>query len=225
MKAVELLGASDCKRIALTAWVTDRQTTVIRNPAGAIEHMVGLTREAQSARTHRFLSLRLSASAVAADATFGPIYEMWRARPGVKDGGVMEAVREGSCGRYLEVDPGDGASKLVLAAVGEGYSLYGNGWKSVAVGGRFEDMPDYTYACCAAEAYREAYRTGQPIFEDITALVRMLRTGPLLLKYRRAILPIGGGEHPTLLLGATLDQSVTRLSLVGAGDELGDVRE
>ena len=92
----------------------------------------------------------------------------------------------------------------------------------MAVGGRFEDMPDYEYARWAAQAYREAFRTGQPIFEDITAVVRLLRTGRLLLTYRRVILPVGGGEHPTVLLGATLDQRVTHLSL-GAGDEFGDV--
>ena len=125
----------------------------------------------------------------------------------------MEAVREASCARYLAVDPRDGAAKLVLDAVGEGYSLYGNGWKSVAVGGRFEDMPDYQYACRAAQAYREAFRSGQPIFEDVSAVVQLLSAGPLLLKYRRAILPIGSGERPSLLLGATLNQSVTRLSL------------
>ena len=75
-------------------------------------------------------------------------------------------MREASCGRYLEVVPQDGASRLVLDAVGDGYSLYGNGWKSVAVGGRFEDMPDFEYAQWAAQAYREAFRSGQPIFED-----------------------------------------------------------
>jgi hypothetical protein len=35
-------------------------------------------------------------------------------------------------------------------------------------------------------------------------------------------LPIGSGEQPTLLLGATLQQSVRRVSL-GADDELRDV--
>jgi hypothetical protein len=214
LKAVELLDASGCERVALTSWATDRQTTVIRSPAGAIEHMVGRATEAQSARERHFLFQRLAPGAVAADAAFGPIYDTWRTRPGVKDASLMQAVRAASCGRYLEVDPRDGASNLVLSVVGEGYSLYGNGWKSVAVGGRFEDMPDYVYACRASQAYREVFRTGQPIFEDVTALVRLLRAGTLLLKYRRAILPVGGdGEHPALLLGATLDQSVTRLSL------------
>jgi hypothetical protein len=109
-----------------------------------------------------------------------------------------------------------------MAAVGDGYSLYGNGWKSVAVGGLFEDMPDFEYACWAAQAYREAFRTAQPVFEDVAATVRLRHAGLLRLQYRRVILPIGSGEQPTLLLGATLQQSVRRLSL-GADDELRDI--
>ena len=221
LTAVELLNVSDCERVALASWATDWQT-ILCDRAVAIKHMVGLTTQAQSPRKREFLSQRHALSAVAADATFGPVQHAWRETQGVMDRRLMQTVREASCGRYLVVDPRDGATRLVLDTVGEGYSLYGNGWKSVAVGGRFEDMPDYVYACRAAQAYREAFRTGQPIFEDVTALVRLLSSGPLLLKYRRVILPIGGGEHPALLLGATLDQSVTRLSL-GAGDELGDV--
>ena len=81
----------------------------------------------------------------------------------------MQAVREVSCGRYLVVVPRDRVPRARLGTVGKGYSLYGYGWKSVAVGGQFEDMPDYVYARRAAQAYRDAFRTGQPIFEDITA--------------------------------------------------------
>lgn len=222
LTAVELLNVSDCERVALASWTTGWQTSLFGDRAVAIRHMIGLTTQAQAPRKREFLSQRHALSTVAADATFGPVQHAWRETLGVLDHRLMQAVREASCGRYLVVDPRDDASRLVLDTVGEGYSLYGNGWKSVAVGGRFEDMPDYVYACRAAQAYREAFRTGQPIFEDVTALVRLLGSGPLLLKYRRVILPIGSGEHPALLLGATLDQSVTRLSL-GAGDELGDV--
>ena len=92
----------------------------------------------------------------------------------------------------------------------------------MAVGGLFEDMPDFEYARWAAQAYREAYRTGEPIFEEVSAAVRLLRRGRLRLTYRRVILPVGSGEHPTRLLGATLDQRVTQLPL-GADDEFGDV--
>jgi hypothetical protein len=221
LKAAQWLGDQECDCIDLECGPGEQKRSFIDNPAMAIVYLVDLAEAARNTRRLDFLSQRYAPSAVARDASFARLCEAWCAAPGVKNHRLMEAVREASRGRYLEVDPQDGASKLVLGVVGEGYSLYGNGWKSGAVGGRFEDMPDFDYARRAAQAYREAFRTGQPIFEDVTAVVQLLRTGPLLLKYRRAILPIGG-EQPALLLGATLDQQVTHLP-VGAGDELGDV--
>jgi hypothetical protein len=168
---------------------------------------------AQGKRPRNFVSRRLAASAVAEDAAFGPIHHAWRTARGVKGRKLMEAVREASCGRYLEVAPQGGAERLVLVGVGEGYSLYGSGWRSMAIGGRFEDMPDYEYAQWASQAYRESFRSGQPIFEEVTAVVNLLRSGRLLLEYRRTILPIGPADWPAGFLGATLGQKVTRLGL------------
>jgi len=220
LKAVELL--EDCQRVVLVPGFTGRDGQLISGCASAIERLTRLTGEAQSTRGRDFRSLRHEHSAATNDTAFGPVYAAWRAAHGVKDRELLEAVRDASCGRYLEVVPRDGAAKLVMAAVGNGYSLYGDGWKSVAVGGLFEDMPDFEYACWAAQAYREAYHTAQPIFEDVAATVRLRQAGWLLLEYRRMILPVGSGEHPTLLLGATLQQSVRRLTF-GAGDKLVDV--
>lgn len=222
LTAVDLLNGADLERITLASWTNDWQKCRFDNSAAAIKHLFAEPTKPEAARTRDFLSQRYALRAVTGDSVFGPIYEAWLTNPGSKGQSLMASVREASSGRYLEVDPGNDASKLVLDAVGEGYSIYGDGWKSVAVGGRFEDMPDYEYACRAAQGYREVFRTGQPIFEDITAIVHLLRAGRLLLKYRRVILPIGSGERPALLLGATLNQSVTRFDL-GARDELGDV--
>jgi hypothetical protein len=220
LRLVELLGK--CERVVLVPGFSGRDVHLIGRAAAAIERLTRLASEAQSTRSCDFHSQRHALGAVVADAAFAPIFAAWRSAEGRKQGNLLEAVRAASGGRYLEVVPRDGAAKLVMAAVGHGYSLYGNGWKSVAVGGLFEDMPDFEYACWAAQAYREAFRSCQPIFEDVVAIVRLRQAGPLQLEYRRVILPIGHGEHPTLLLGATLQQSVTRLPL-SVGDERGDV--
>lgn len=221
LKAVELL--EEAQRVVLVPGFTDRDGQLISDRAAAIERLTRLTGEAQSTRTCDFRSRRHEHSAAISDAAFGPVYAAWRAANGVKDRKLLEAMRDASRGRYMEVVPRNGAAKLVMATVGDGYSLYGNGWKSVAVGGLFEDMPDFEYACWAAQAYREAFRTAQPIFEDVAATVRLRQAGPLLLEYRRMIVPVGSNEQPTLLLGATLLQSVRRPPF-GAGDKLVDVR-
>jgi hypothetical protein len=223
LKAIELLNENvNWKRIELIVWVGEWRRYELRNCPAAIQMMTTLFEETQDARSPRFLFRRIAPAAIPNDPALARIHGAWSTERGIADRGLMEAVRDGSSGRYLEVAPEDGGSRLVLAVVGEGYSLYGNGWKSGAVGGRFEDMPDFEYARSAAQAYREVYRTGQPVFEEVTALVQMMRTGPLLLKYHRAILPIGGGEHPDRLLGATLNQRVTHLAFA-TDDKLGDV--
>jgi hypothetical protein len=220
LRVVELLG--QCERVVLVPGFSDRDAPLISRRTAAIERLTRMASEAQSTRSCDFRSQRHALGTAVAHAAFAPIYRAWRASGGRALGNLLEAVREASAGRYLEVVPREGATKLMLAAVGNGYSLYGNGWKSVAVGGLFEDMPDFEYACWAAQAYREAFRTREPIFEDVAATVRLCRAGPLRLEYRRLILPIGSSDDPTLLLGATLQQNVTRLP-VRAGDEVGDV--
>jgi hypothetical protein len=220
LRVVEML--EKCERVVLVPGFANRDEQLISHCAAAIERLTRVTNEAQSTRSRDFYSRRRGRGAAAADVAFGPVYDAWSAARGGRNRDILEAVRDASGGRYLEVVPREGATKLVMAAVGNGYSLYGNGWKSVAVGGLFEDMPDFEYACWAAQAYREAFHTAQPVFEDVAAIVRLRHAGPLRLEYRRVILPIGSSEQPTLLLGATLQQSVTRLSL-GTDDELADV--
>ena len=220
LRVVKMLET--CERVVLVPGFANRDEQLISPCAAAIERLTQVTNEAQSSRARDFHSRRHGRGAAAADVAFGRVHEAWCAARGRRNRNLLEAVRDASAGRYLEVFPREGAAKLVMAAVGNGYSLYGNGWKSVAVGGLFEDMPDFEYACWAAQAYREAVHTAQPVFEDVVATVRLRHAGALRLEYRRAILPIGLGERPTLLLSATLQQSVRRVSL-GADDELRDV--
>jgi hypothetical protein len=220
LRVVKMLET--CERVVLVPGFANRDEQLVSHCAAAIERLTQVMNEAQSSRTRDFYSRRHRRGLAAVDRAFGPVHEAWCAAGGRRNGALLETVRDASGGRFLEVVPREGETKLVMAAVGQGYSLYGNGWKSVAVGGLFEDMPDFEYACWAAQAYREAFRTAQPVFEDVVATVRLRHAGPLRLEYRRVILPIGSGDQPTLLLGATLQQSVRRLSF-GADDELRDV--
>jgi hypothetical protein len=223
LTAVQWLDRPDWSRIVLRPWPGEQPAHFMGEPADAIAYLIGPASAAQSTRRMDFQARRHPPAAIARNAAFGRIQEAWRAAHGAKDRGLMEAVIEASCGRYLEVIPQGGGARLVMDTVGNGYTLYGQGWKSIAVGGRFEDMPDYEYGQWAAHGYRQAFRSGQPIFEDVTAAVRLRRPGRLRLTYQRVILPLGGGDHPTLLLGATLNQRVTHLAVEpeeGFGDVL-----
>jgi len=224
LRTVQLLDDTRAwDRYILKVWTDDRHTAFVGNRTAAVAHLMGHTTEAQSTRRGDFSSHRYSLGVAIQDPAFGRLFEAWRGTGGRESQGLIEAVRESSRGRYLGVDAQQGGSRLILDVIGDAYSLYGNGWKSIAVGGLFEDMPDFEYARWAAQGYREAFHARQPIFEEVSAAVRILRRGRLLLTYRRMILPVGGGKHPSRLLGATLDQRVTALAS-GGDDELGAAR-
>lgn len=223
LQAVEIICDSrPGTRFTLVPRGGARHKRAFDDQPAAVAMLMGLFAGARRTHDARFIFKRLPADTIARDAGFGAIDQAWRTGPARADQSLMEAVRASSSGRYLEVDPQEGGARLIVRTVGEGYSLYGNGWKSGAIGERFEDMPDSDYARAAADAYREVFRTGEPVFEDVTALVHMMRTGPLLLTYRRVILPIGWPARPVRLLGATLDQRVRPLAF-GTTDESGDV--
>jgi hypothetical protein len=211
LTAVQWLTDHDWDRIVLTSWLDRWQTSLMGDLSDAVHYLMGLVAAGQSTRQRDFEAHRHDPSIIATDQAFARIQDAWRARRGLNDRGLIEVVTEASCGRFLEVVPHNDASRLVLGTVGNGYSLYGQAWKSLAVGGRFEDMPDYEYAQWAARGYRDVFRTGKPIFEDITAIIQLHQSGRMRLTYRRVILPIGDSEHPARLLGATLDQRVTHL--------------
>jgi hypothetical protein len=217
LRAVRWLDDHDCDRCVFDPGIDGRPVTVL-SPLEAMGRIVILAEDAQSRRKGDFKALRHPWGAPTADARLGQIRDAWQASRGNERHALMAAVRAASCGRYLEIVPHDGASRLEIGAVGDGYSLYGRGWRSMAVGGRFEDMPDYAYARWAAEGYRDAYRAGEPLVEDIAATVRLPGAAALRLTYRRVIMPLGN-----VLLGATLGQTVDSVLGLEAGDEPGDV--
>jgi hypothetical protein len=221
-KAAEVLGA--CEGVRVVVESSEDGVPFLGGRERSIAHAMARASDAQSKRANDFLARRQALSTAALDAEFGRILDAWHASSRARSAHLMQAVRAASASRYLEVVPNYASGRLVIAAIGEGYSLYGDGWKSVAIGGRFEDMPDFEYARWAAKGYRDALRVREPILEEIAAVADLPRLGRMRLAYRRVILPLGGDDRPTLLLGATLGQKVTRLGLE-AGDELGDVAQ
>ena len=222
LRAVERLDRDRADRMVLHACLSEGLPPFVSEFNDGLAHLMRLAMAEQGRRRGDFMAARHALDRVARDADFGRLYEAYRKAGALRTRDLMETVREASRARYLEVDPRDGAARLVLSAVGPSYSIYGRGWKSNAVGNRFEDMPDYEYATWAATTYRDAFRLRMPIFEDVSAIVRMPFAQPLQLTYRRAVLPLGGGNEPSVLLGATLGQSVSRLAL-GAGQEGRDI--
>jgi hypothetical protein len=78
-------------------------------------------------------------------------------------------------------------------------------WQSRARGRRIDDLPDWYYGQWVADAYREAGRSGQPVLEEVAAMIDWPKLGMLSHAYWRLIVTGTDCGGRTRLLGVTLD--------------------
>jgi hypothetical protein len=88
-------------------------------------------------------------------------------------------------------------------------------WQSRARGRRIDDLPDWHYGRWVADAYREAGRGGQPVLEEVAAVIEWPKLGTLSHAYWRLIVTGTDAAGRTRLLGLTLDDA--RLGVHKAG--------
>ena len=88
-------------------------------------------------------------------------------------------------------------------------------WQSRARGRRVDDLPDWSYGQWVADAYREAGRSGQPLLEEVAAVIDWPEVGRLSHAYWRLIVPGIGSGARTRLLGVTLDNASVGVHKVG----------
>jgi hypothetical protein len=88
-------------------------------------------------------------------------------------------------------------------------------WQRRARGRRIEDLPDWYYGQWVAEAYREAGCGGQPVLEEVAALIDWPKLGTLSHAYWRLIVTGTDPGGRTCLLGVTLDDARVGVHKVG----------
>jgi hypothetical protein len=88
-------------------------------------------------------------------------------------------------------------------------------WQKRARGRRVDDLPDWNYGQWVADAYREAGRRGQPLLEEVAAVIDWPELGTLSHAYWRLIVPGIGSGARTRLLGVTLDNASVGILKVG----------
>jgi hypothetical protein len=80
-------------------------------------------------------------------------------------------------------------------------------WRRKAYGHRIDDMPDWSYGRWVGDAYREARQTGQPLLEDVKAVINWPEVGTFSHSYWRLIVPLMRHGQSTRLLGVTVDNA------------------
>ena len=88
-------------------------------------------------------------------------------------------------------------------------------WQQRARGRRVDDLPDWNYGQWVADAYREVGRSGQPLLEEVAAVIDWPELGTLSHAYWRLIVPGTGPGARTRLLGVTLDNASLGVHKVG----------
>ena len=78
-------------------------------------------------------------------------------------------------------------------------------WRSQARGRRIEDQPDWNYGQWVADAYRDAWHRGEPLLEEVAAVIEWPELGTFSHAYWRLIVPCIKPGLPTRILGVTLD--------------------
>jgi hypothetical protein len=80
-------------------------------------------------------------------------------------------------------------------------------WRREARGHRIDDMPDWNYGRWVGDAYRESRQTGQPLLEEVKAIIKWPEAGTFSHSYWRLIVPLIQPGRPTRMLGVTVDNA------------------
>ena len=106
--------------------------------------------------------------------------------------------------RFVLVEAPDGSPDLLIKDVGSGLTRLAEYWLSRARGLRVEDQPDYAYGKWVARLYQQALCCGEPLLEDVDAVVMWPNQPRQSYRYRRLVLPFKRSGGSTVLLGTTL---------------------
>jgi hypothetical protein len=131
--------------------------------------------------------------------------DAWSATAGKYDPEVIRpSLQKALDDRFVLVEASGGSPDLLIRDVGSGLTRLAEYWLSRARGLRVEDQPDYAYGKWVARLYQQALLRGEPLLEDVDAVVMWPNQPRQSYRYRRLVLPFKRRDGSTALLGTTL---------------------
>jgi hypothetical protein len=109
----------------------------------------------------------------------------------------------------------DADGELRVADFGDRMMSRSCSWRRQARGHRVDDMPDWSYGRWVADAYYEARQRGQPLLEEVNAVIDWPEVGTYSHSYWRLIVPLIEPARPARLLGVTVDNARVGVYRVG----------
>ena len=104
-------------------------------------------------------------------------------------------------GRYVIAGRDEAGATCVLAG-GSDFNLIGQQWMYRVQQLRLTDWPDAAYGRWMEEAYREVWRSGEPLLDDVDSFIDWPKLGRRQHKYRRVVLPCQSVSGIPLLVAA-----------------------
>ena len=203
--AVYLLSDFPNERVVISTLDDSCNYFVGRGRDDAVKRLVDEMTRTEATTSFDFLRRPRRIEQVPRDSSLAELMACWARGTTTFDAERLSPVFQNILrGRFALLAPQSDGHTLIIQDWGYGFHSYDDRWLAIARGLRFEDQPDYRYGCAAAGAYRGVLRSGQPVLEDIDAVVNKPRHGRQRVQYTRLILPIRTPRGETRLLSASL---------------------
>jgi hypothetical protein len=132
--------------------------------------------------------------------------DIWRHRPYLTPSENLERIlAEAIRDRYAWFDVFFPQGEVVMAEVGGGFPAAVQAALEACKGARLQNHANDAFGRYCAEAYSEAARSGQPLLEDVDAMVTPPNGKPVRRRYSRLILPFRVSERHTRLLSVSFE--------------------
>ena len=105
----------------------------------------------------------------------------------------------------LEVDKGSLAVSVIK--LGKGYPPLHPSFNSGAHGKLLSEIADQSYSDWVARSYQAVAESGQPICEEVDAVIRWPRLGEIRTRYLRVIIPVANFENSCRVMSASTNDS------------------
>lgn len=137
------------------------------------------------------------------------LFALWRTVGGLYSDPIETYLRRtGLVKRTVFVEPDHGDILLVKNS-GAGFTVYDDFSFEYCVGRRLTDQPDKAYGRWIETTYRECLTTGNPVVDDVDAIVEQPGYDPRRRRYQRVILRWKTPDGRPLVTGSSLVTSIS----------------
>lgn len=198
------IGEARDERAALSWLGTAWQTELHRPPHSALTRLEALIGPARLPRHEAHIARRVTGAELHPRSVLGEIVRQWPdlSQPAARPA-LLSRLHEVLGTRYLVLRRDERHGRLVFHEFGDGIFRPYQTWRDCALGAPLAEMPDRAYGRWVEQCYALAWAAGEPLVEDVDAVVQWPHAGPTRMRYKRVVLPLQEAAGPPKLLGGS----------------------